>query len=127
MEISEILKNRQIEKLPRSERADLIGQIYEYYEKSWKKNTWINYISWLKTNRIKNTKENRELFKKSKSFFKKETVKSIASFRLGHIKTKDLYYILSQAKDMDKRGDNFNKWLFYSLKANETNNNSTTK
>lgn len=119
MEISSLLDKYRIptqEKLPKSERAELLGQIYEHYEKSWKKNTWTNYIKWLKEQKKKNTKDNQALFKKSKSYFKKDTIKTFCSFRLGHVKTNDLYYILSQAKDKDNRGENFNLWLFANLK-----------
>lgn len=56
-------------------------------------------------------------YKKSKEFRKPITIKSFCSFWLAHIPTKDLYYINSYARDMDRRGENFNKWLFFNLKA----------
>lgn len=121
MEISNFLEKYKKDGLPKekykSERAELLAEIYQYYELSWKKNTWSNYIKWLKENKKKDSKELRQQFKKTKNYFKKDSIKTFASFRLGHIPTKDLYYIKSQGKDMITRGDNFNKWLWFSLKT----------
>lgn len=100
----------------RSQRNELFNELYKFYEKSWRKNTWTNYIKWLKINKLENNKINREKFSKSKMFFPKDTEKKFCSFRLGFMPTKDLYYILSIAKDMDNRGENFNKWLFWAIK-----------
>lgn len=100
----------------RSERASIFNDLYPYYEKSYKKNTWLSYIAWLKTNRFKHSSQKVEEFKRTPAYFKIIDVKSLCSFWLGFMKTEDLYYLVSIAKDMDKRGQNFNKWLFYSIK-----------
>lgn len=101
-----------------SQRAELFKELYSYYEKSYKKNTWLDYIKWLKENHIKHTKESIAKFDKIKR--KPITVKSFCSFWLSHIPTIDLYYLISIAKDMENRNQNFNKWLFWSIKCENT-------
>lgn len=98
-----------------SQRSELLNELYSHYEESWKKNTWTNYINWLKNNRFKNTPEKREEFKKSKDYWKKDSVKTFCSYRVGFIPTNDLYYIISIARDKNKRGENFNQWLFWAI------------
>lgn len=100
----------------RSERNSIFNELYSYYEKSYKKNTWQEYLSWLKANKIKHTREHVEMFKKTPTFRKQITVKSFCSFWLGFMKTQDLYYLVSIAKDKENRGENFNKWLFWAIK-----------
>jgi len=40
----------------RSERSSIFNELYSYYEKSYKKNTWSSYIAWLKFNKYKHTR-----------------------------------------------------------------------
>lgn len=101
----------------RSERNALFNELYKYYDKSWRKNMWSDYISWLKKNKYKHSKENVALYKKKA--FPKISEKSFCSYWLSFMKTNDLYYLISIAKDKDQRGENFNKWLFWSLKDRE--------
>lgn len=101
----------------KSQRAELFAELYTYYEKSYKHNSWLNYIAWLKANRFKHTRERVEQYKKSKEFRKKITIKSFCSFWLSFMKTNDLYYLISIAKDKERRKENFNKWLFWSIKS----------
>ena len=98
----------------RSERNELFNQLYAFYEKSWKKNMWIDYIAWLKKNHFKHSKEKVLAYKKVA--YPKISEKSFCSYWLGHIPTNDLYYLVSIAKDKDNRGENFNRWLFWALK-----------
>lgn len=98
----------------KSERGDVLSQIYELYRKSNKKENWKRYIKWLKFNRIKHTKLSVEDFKKSKDCLTARVIKSFA-IMLSHIPTSDLYYILSIAKDKDNRGENFSGWLMGEL------------
>ena len=79
---------------------------------------WKNYIAWLKQNRFKHSRDTVEEFKKIAP--KEISVKSFCSFWLGHLKTEDLYYLLSIAKDKEQRGESFNKWLFWALKAEKS-------
>lgn len=101
------------EKPKLTERQEILKQLYGYYEKSYKKNTWSEYVKWLKQTKTKHSKKSVEDYKKKA--FKKITISSFCSYWLSHIPTKDLYYLLSYARDMDNRGENFNKWLFWSL------------
>lgn len=100
----------------RSQRSEIISQLYEFYKADWKVSTWKNYVAWLKQNRIKNSEESRAKFKKSTSFFKMMTVRYFC-VKISHIPTEDLYYLISIAKDKQNRGESFNKWLFWALKV----------
>ena len=98
----------------RSERNEQFFELYGHYAKSYKKNMWANYISWLKQNKFKHSKEKVEQFKKISYPLISE--KSFCSYWLGFIKTKDLYFLNSIARDKEQRNENFNKWLFWAIK-----------
>lgn len=103
-------------KADRNQRRSLFRDLYPYYERDWKRQTWKNYQTWLRTNRLKDSKENQAKFKKSKMFYAKVTPASLASFWLSHMKTEELYYLISIAKDKENRKESFNRWLFWALK-----------
>lgn len=115
--LQEAIKKYKNEKPKISQRSDLLRQIYEYYQKSYKINTWHNYLKWLKENKKEVSKETQDEFRKTKIYHKQIDIRSFCSFWLGHIPTKDLWYLLSIAKDMENRNQNFNKWLFWALKV----------
>lgn len=115
LSLKQVIEKYQVEKPTLSERSQILKEIYEHYERSYKMNVWSDYIKWLKANKYKHSKEKISEYDKLK--FKKITISSFCSFWLSHIPTKDLYYILSYAKDLENRKQNFNKWLFYNLKA----------
>lgn len=100
----------------RSQRAELFKELYGYYERCYKKNTWADYRSWLARNRYKHSQARTEEFKKSKDFRKPIEISSFCSYWLGFLKTEDLYYLISIARDKENRGENFNKWLFWAIK-----------
>lgn len=115
MEISEYLKDFKLNNKKTSERAEIIKEIYEIYiskkqTNHRKKANWKRYIIWLKKNKIPDSKENQNKFRRSKEFIKTRDIKSFC-FLLSHIKTKDLYYILSVGKDMENRDQNFSGYL----------------
>lgn len=99
----------------KSQRAELFNDLYSFYEKDYKKQKWKEYISWLKKNRKKHTKEAIAEFRLVS--YPKISIRSFCSFWLGHIPTDDLYYLVSIARDCDNRGISFNKWLFWALKV----------
>lgn len=103
------------EKLPKSERSDILKQLYGFYEEDYKKEKWKDYIRWLKANNRPHTSEAISAYKKSS--YPQITVKSFCSFWLSHIPTNDLYFLLSIARDKRNRGESFNRWLFHSLKV----------
>lgn len=112
-----------IDKLPktnsslcRSQRAELFKELYGYYEKSYKKNQLVDYRMWLSSNRYKHNDTRLEQFKKTPYFRKKIEISSFCSYWFGFLKTEDLYYLISVAKDKDNRGENFNKWLFWAIR-----------
>ncbi len=112
--LAEILSKKKEVKKSRSERAELIGEIYDYYVLDTKKQNWKRYVKWLKENKTKNTKEAVLQFKKTKTFLKTRDMRGFC-FLLSHIKTQDLYYVKSVMKDKKQRGENFSGWLFSSL------------
>lgn len=94
----------------KSERAEIIDQLYIFYQTSTKKENWKRYIKWLKQNKFKASPLKIQSFKKTTNHLKTRTIKSFCVM-LAHILTGDLYYLLSVAKDKDKRGENFSGWL----------------
>lgn len=100
-----------------NQRQELFAELYNYYEKDYKRQAWKGYVAWLKQNRFKHTKLTVEDYKKNA--FKKITVKSFVSYWLGFIPTQDLWYLVSIAKDMDNRGQSFNRWLFWAIKVQD--------
>ena len=119
MEIKDYLKDFKIEKQKTSERAELLKEIFSIYtskqqEHHRKKANWKRYVQWLKKNRTPESKENQTKFKKVKTkdggFIKTHNIKSFC-FLLSHLKTKDLYYVLSVGKDMENRNENFSAWI----------------
>lgn len=99
----------------KSERSELFNQLYTFYEKDYKKQTWKDYIKWLKKNHKKHSKNTIDEFKVLS--YPKINLRSFCSFWLGHIPTNDLYYLASIARDCENRGVSFNKWLFWALKT----------
>lgn len=96
-------------------RNDILKQIYSFYDTEQetihrKRANWKRYIDNLKSNKIKDSIEAQKSFKKSKLFLKKHSDKSIAFF-LSHIKTDDLWYILSVAKDLTYRNKSVGAYI----------------
>ena len=102
----------------KSHRAELFKELYSYYELSYKKNAWSDYKRWLGKNRFKHSPVKVAEFRKSKEFRKPIDISSFCSYWFGFLKTEDLYYLISIARDKHNRGENFNKWLFWSIKPN---------
>lgn len=100
----------------RSKRAELFNELYSLYEISYKRNTWKIYRSWLARNRFKHSQAKLNEFKKTKLFRKPISVKSFCSYWFGFLKTNDLYYLLSIARDKINRKENLNSWLFWAIK-----------
>lgn len=117
--LQELISQKKAENLFKkefkSQRAELLSQLYFIYELDFKKQTWKNYIKWLRSNGREHCSLNVIEYKKI--MYKKITVASFCSFWLSHIPTEDLFYLVSIAKDMQNRNQSFNKWLFYNLKV----------
>lgn len=121
LKLEELFKIEEPKKKKHSQRAQFISEIYDIYISEQQRNfrkreNWKRYITWLKDNRTPDSKENQAKFKKSKSFIKEHSVKTIVFF-VSHIPTADLHYILSLAKDMQFRNQNFSSYLLGSLKV----------
>lgn len=129
LNIADILKNKDLEspiKTAKSERAELTKQIDDIHHSVLehnlrKKENWKRYCAWCKKNKLPDTTENQSKFKKTKECIKEQ--KSLW-FLVSHIKTKDLYYIISMMKDSNNRGKSASAWLLsnLSIKKNENNN-----
>ena len=107
----------KLTEIPKNERSALIKELFEIYTKEGvkrKRTNWKKYIGWLKENRTPDSKERQKLFKKTKLFIKEINIKSFC-FKLSHIPTKDLYYVLHQMRDRFHTS-NASAWLFGSLK-----------
>jgi hypothetical protein len=126
MQIGDLLKV-QDKTICKSERAQIIKEIYSYYTSPLekilrKKENWVRYINWLKENKIKHSPESVKKFKtvklkdKQKEFIKEMPIKSFC-YIISHIKTPDLYYLKSQAHDRSFRGESFSKYFFWAIKA----------
>lgn len=103
------------EKTTLNERQDILAQIHARYlldKNLRKKENWTRYVQFLKENRTPDSKEMQAKFKKSRRFVKELDARSLA-IRLAHIKTNDLYYIMSAGKDQK----NFSAWLLSSIKT----------
>jgi Mg/Co/Ni transporter MgtE len=113
MDLSNYLQNKKFTK--GSQRNDILRQIYSFYDSDrevflTKKKNWKRYIEFLKENKIKDSKENQERFKKSKKFIKKMSSSTVAYF-VSHIPTNDLYYILSVVKDKSFRNESVGAYI----------------
>jgi hypothetical protein len=113
-EISELLR---IEKPKhKSERNEIISQIYEFYQndkQNRKKENWKRYCKWCRDNKM--PKGSEKLFKKTKLYLKELSSKVIA-IKLAHIPTKDLYFMASVCRDKYNRGENIGAFLLGSIK-----------
>lgn len=99
----------------KSERSELVKEIYEEHYCYW--NSKSNLDAFKYTYKEKDrTPENQAKFKKSKAYYPKMQIVRFC-MKIAHIPTKDLYYLVSVAKDMKNRKQNFNKWLFWSMKT----------
>ena len=113
MDLSNYLQNKKFTK--GSQRNDILRQIYSFYDSDrevffTKKKNWKRYIEFLKENKIKDSKENQERFKKSKKFIKKMSSSTVAYF-VSHIPTNDLYYVLSVVKDKSFRNESVGAYI----------------
>lgn len=113
MDLSNYLQNKKFTK--GSQRNDILRQIYSFYDSDrevflTKKKNWKRYIEFLKENKIKDSKENQDRFKKSKKFIKKMSSSTVAYF-VSHIPTNDLYYVLSVVKDKSFRNESVGAYI----------------
>lgn len=129
--IQDALKKYEIKKEKKNGRSEQerdapFNEFFGLYNSITQKNlrrkeNWRRYILWLKAHRIKHTPESVVKFKKTKSSSKlyihgmnhidELDVRGFA-VKISHIKTHDLYYCLSIARDKDHRGEPINAWLF---------------
>lgn len=96
-----------------SKRADLIKEIYSLYSEdklSRKKENWKRYVLHLKSVNRPDTQPERDKFRTSKLFIKEYPINTFC-FLISHIKTDDLFIILSNAKDMRHREMNYGGYI----------------
>jgi hypothetical protein len=119
-DIKDLILNKEAQALCKSERAEMIKQIYDIYTSPHerilrKKENWKRYILYLKSFRFNHTPETIKQFKKTSQYIKEQPVKSLCFF-LSHIPTKDLYFIRSEMLDYKNRGKSASAYLFASIK-----------
>jgi len=108
-EVQEITQEEK--KKFRSQRSEILDEIYQVYVDCQKIDNWASYRKLYK----EDTKENQKKFVASKSYFKAWDIKRFV-VRLSYIPTDDLFYILSIARDMKNRKQNFSKWIMWNTK-----------
>lgn len=122
MNIGEIINSESFKqkKSPRGgQRAATIEEIYQIYISEnqrifRKKANWQRYCSWLRDNRISNSLDNQNKFRKTKLFIKEHERRGFAVM-LAPMKQSDLFYILSMAKDMENRNQNFSGYIMANM------------
>jgi len=128
LNIADIIKNRPVqepEKIERQERRFLNKQIDDIHHSPQekilrRKENWKRYVAWLKKNRKKHTNETVIEFKKTAN--KKMEGKYLQEYKslwylTSHIKTKDLYFCLSQMKDNLNRGKSASAYIISSTRV----------
>lgn len=110
-------------KIPKKKKITQRGfytqEIYDIYSSETqrlfrKKENWKRYCNWARENKLADNKENQAKFKKTKLFIKEHSLKTICYF-LAPIPTSSLDYIVSVAKDMQNRKQNFSCYLMSNL------------
>lgn len=119
--LADIIKEKldEKQKIEKQERRFLNKQIDDIYHSSQekilrKKENWRRYCAWCKLNKKAHTPENVKEFKKTarKKMQGKylEEQKSLWFFT-SHMKTQDLYFIISQMKDCLNRGKSASAYI----------------
>lgn len=112
------------EKKRTSERAELIKELYALYQSPRQKNhrkkaNWKRYCAWCKTQKNADSENARKAFKKSKQYLREQRINTFCFF-LSPIPTKDIYYLLSVAKDMENRNQDLSSYLMGNLMQKNT-------
>jgi len=118
--IQDYLQNFKVEKTDRNRRRTLLKEIYSLYTSTTQRNkrkkaNWLRYCKWCRDNKIPDTKENQEKFKKTKTFIQEYKPGTFAYFMSPIKDIDDLEYIISIGKDMDRRNENFSGYLMANL------------
>lgn len=109
--IEELLKEKENKKSRfNSERQEVTSQIYELYKLDTKRQNYKRYLKWLWENKKEKSNKMITEFKGTKYYIEPKKIRSFC-FLISHIKTKDLYYLLSIGKDKLNRKENFGGWL----------------
>ena len=127
LNIKDILQNRsqniivENSKLEKSERSNIIKELYSIHTSESerihrKKENWKRYIKYLKSFKKTDSEQIRIIFKKKKEFIKEIPIRNFCIL-IGHIPTKDLYYIKSQMVNCKNRGSSATAWLISNLRV----------
>lgn len=114
--IEDLLKERKPVKKSRSEREDILKQMYAIYTSPGerihrKKENWRRYIVWLKEGKLEHSDETVQKFKKTKHHIK-ELKEDRFWYFVCHIKkTKDLYAPLSVMRDKRNRDESASAYV----------------
>lgn len=118
--MSSLLQGIEFKKITKmNERSFAVKELYELYtsltERALRrKENWKRYRLWLMSKRIPHTPENVNNFKRVKSgknkFIDELSVPSFA-YMISHIKTQDLYYVLSVCRDKNHRNESVGAWI----------------
>lgn len=114
------LSSRKVAPKRMNERDEPFNELFALYTSPVQRNlrrieNWKRYRLWLMSKRIPHNPENVAKFKKAKTglnHFIQEFSVSTFAVKISHIKTGDLYYCLSIARDKEHRGYSIGAWLF---------------
>jgi len=114
LNIKDIISSKITKTVEKSQRAELIKELYSLYcspvqNKLRKIENWKRYVKYCKENKL-NLKENVDKFRKNKLFIKILPIKAFC-FKTSHIKTQDLWYVLSVARDKNGREQSIAQFL----------------
>ena len=121
--VSEIVSTtRSQDKTIRSERASILKDLFSLYScpsdrMHRKRENWKRYCEWCRSQKVPDSKMNRQIFRRSWRFVKEMNVKAFC-IKLAPLKEPDLYYMLSVARDRSNRGEPVGAWIFSSIKTN---------
>lgn len=119
--IQELL-NTRVKPKQKSERNEIVAELYEMYTFENKVENYVRYKHWLKNNKGTPNDFKKEKLPVGFSYYKPINSKYFA-IKLAHIPTKDLYYLRSMKNDFKNRNgykrSAFTKWLFGSIKYKE--------
>ena len=112
------------EKLARSERAQIIKEMYAIYTHPAERilrrlENWKRYCEFCRVIKKPNSTETQKLFKKGRTYIKEQPIKTFVFF-LSKIPTKSLYGYKSEMMDCKNRGKSASAWLLGNTKKLST-------
>lgn len=118
--ITQIVESGLKETVAKSERAEIIKQIYSLYACAQEKKlrsieNWKRFNVWCRERSVPDSDINRKLFRRSHNFIKEMDIKSFCIF-ISMLSLNDLYYVKSVSFDKSNRGESVGAFIIGSCK-----------